>query len=232
MPEPVASDIDPEFLTDEIRSIIKLKKRTDDQASLLADAKRKSLSAGAKSHVRSLAREAIYGYEPADLNTRPILKGRLVEHSCIDLLSRLTGRPLTKNTERRTNGIITGECDVFDHELSMGRDIKAPYSVATMPISIEDCFDSIYFYQMQGYMILWDADTWSVDYVLVDTPPECLGNEPIHLHAVTHIPEHLRVTSWVVQKDKAIESLIIDKVSAARRYYKRVINDFDRTHIL
>jgi hypothetical protein len=148
------------------------------------------------------------------------------------MLARLTGRPLVKNAERRTNGLISGECDIFDAPILHGRDVKAPYSLESMPIVLADAFDSGYFYQMQGYMILWGARTWSVDYLLVDTPEDLIGFEPPSLHFVSHIPEHLRWTSWPVDRDDEVESLILDKVAAARRYYREVMNEFDRTHTL
>ena len=230
MAEPLNADIDPQYLTEELQAIIAKTKRSDTEKDLLAEARRKSLSAGGKSHVRELVREAVYGYEPADVNTYPIQKGRQVEGACIEMLSRLTGRPLVKNTERRTNGLISGECDVWDAPIRHGRDIKAPYSMASMPIVLADCYDSGYEYQMQGYNILWDAEAWSVDYLLVSTPEELIGYEPPSLHYVDHIPEPLRWTTWVVKRDRALESLITDKVLAARRYYRQVLNDFDRTH--
>jgi len=233
MAEPLNADIDPEYMTEELRGIIAKTKRTEEEKSMLGEARRKSLSAGGKAHVRELVREDVYSYEPAEINTRPILKGRQVEEPvCIPMLSRLTGRPLVKNTERRSNGLITGECDIFDAPMRHGRDVKAPYSMATMPIVLADCYDSGYEWQMQGYNILWDAERWSVDYVLVSTPEELVGYEPPSLHYVDHIPEHMRWTTWTVQRDRGLESLIVDKVLAARRYYRKVLNDFDRTHQL
>ena len=231
MAEPLNADIDPEYLTAELQDIIGRTKRSDSEKALLGEARRKSLSAGGKTHVRELLREAVYGFEPADIETRPILKGRQVEEPvCIPMLARLTGRPLAKNTERRSNGLITGECDVWDAPLRHGRDIKAPYSMATMPIVLADCYDSGYEWQMQGYNILWDALQWSVDYLLVSTPDELVGYEPPSLHYVDHIPEHLRWTTWLVQRDRAVESLIVDKVLAARRYFRQALNEFDRHH--
>jgi hypothetical protein len=230
MAEPQNADIDPEYLTPEVLSIVSRTKRSEDEKSVLAEVRRKSLSAGGKTHVRELLREAIYGFEPAELATRPILKGRAVEQACIEMLSRLTGRPLVKNTERRTNGLISGECDIFDAPIRHGRDVKAPYSMANMPIVLDDCYDSGYEWQMQGYEILWDADTWSVDYLLVNTPEELIGIEPMSLHIVDHIDERHRWTSWFVHRNPTKASLIEDKVLAARRYYRRMLNEFDRTH--
>lgn len=230
MAKPENADIDAEYMTSELAGIIAKTKRTDSEKSVLDEARRKSLSAGGKTHVRDLLREALYGFEPADIDTRPILKGRQVEVACIEMLARLTGRPLVKNTERRTNGVISGECDVWDAGIRHGRDIKAPYSMATMPIALADCYDSGYEWQMQGYTILWDAESWSVDYMLVSTPDDLVGYEPPSLHYVDHIPEHMRWTTWLVERDRKAEALILDKVQAARRYYRQVLNDFDRTH--
>ena len=230
MAKPENADIWPDLVTPEIGEIMRKTKRSDDEKALLEEARRKSLSAGGKSHVRELVREAVFGFEPAEIETRPIQKGRRVEEECISVLSRLLGRPLAKNTERKSNGLITGEADLFETAIRHGRDIKAPYSMESMPIALADAYDSGYYYQMQGYEILWDADTWSVDYLLVNTPEDLIGLEPQSLHYVDHIPEHLRWTSWLVKRDRAVQSLIEDKVIAARRYYREVLNEFDRTH--
>jgi len=232
MAKPENADLDPAHMTPEVAAIIAKTKRTDEEKSVLEDVRRKSLSAGGKTHVRELLREDLYGFVPAEINTRPILKGREVEGECIELLARLTGRPLVKNTKRRDNGLISGECDIFDAPIRHGRDVKAPYSMASMPIALADCYDSGYEWQMQGYEILWDAETWSVDYLLVSTPEDLIGIEPAALHYVDHLPEHLRWTTWPVARDRRLEALILDKVLAARRYYAQVLNDFDRTHRL
>jgi hypothetical protein len=231
MAKPENADLFPDLVTPDVDAILRKTKRTDEEKSVLDEVRRKSLSAGGRTHVRELVREAVYGFEPAEIHTRPILKGQQVEEPvCLPMLARLTGRPLVKNTERRTNGLISGECDIFDAELRHGRDIKAPYSMESMPIVLADCYDSGYEYQMQGYEILWDADTWSVDYLLVNTPEELIGLEPASLHYVDHIPEALRWTSWLVKRNRALQSLIEDKVIAARRYYREVLNEFDRMH--
>jgi hypothetical protein len=232
MAKPENPDLDPEYLTPEVQGIISRTKRSDEEKSVLEEVRRKSLSAGGKTHVRELVREAVYGFEPAEIQTRPIMKGRAVEGQCIEMLARLTGRPLVKNKERRNNGLISGECDIWDAELRRGRDVKAPYSMETMPIVLADCYDSGYEWQMRGYSVLWDADAWSVDYMLVSTPDEFIGFEPAHLHFVDHIAERHRWTTWTVQREKALEALIFDKVAAARRYYRLVLNEFDRTHSL
>lgn len=230
MAKPENADLDQAYVTPEVQAVIAKTKRTDAEKALLDHARRHSLSAGGKTHVRELLREDIYGFTPSEIQTRPVLKGIAVEQQCIDMLARLTGRPLVKNKERRVGCHISGECDIFDAELRKGRDVKAPYSMETMPIALADCFDSYYEWQMRGYMMLWDAESWSVDYVLVSTPDDLIGIEPPDLHFVDHIPEHLRVTSWELRRDYPVEDLIVDKVEAARRYYRQIAFEFERTH--
>lgn len=188
------------------------------------------LSAGAKTYIRELASQEIFGVV-FDVSSKQMDKGLSVEGESIALLNQVRGLSLVKNNERRTNDFITGECDVFDIERKRGHDIKSSWSMATFPILPADCEDSLYEWQMRGYMWLWDADEWSVDYCLVNTPDELLGRyEPIDLHTVDHIPPHMRVTSWTVKRDREKESQMAEKVKAARAYMAHVFAEFDQTH--
>ena len=82
MAKPENADLDPVHVTPEVMAIIAKTKRSEEEKSVLEEVRRKSLSAGGKTHVRKLVREAIYGYEPGEIETRPILKGRAVESDC------------------------------------------------------------------------------------------------------------------------------------------------------
>ena len=98
-------------------------------------------------------------------------KGIDCEQASIDLLNTAEFRfskPYIKNTERKSNDWITGECDIYDPESRLIRDIKTSWSMYTFPLFDTECKD--YEWQMRGYMWLWDCDTASVDYCLVDTP--------------------------------------------------------------
>lgn len=187
------------------------------------------LSVGAKTYIRELVAQDIFSVE-FEASSKQMEKGIACEPESIGLLNRVRGLRLTKNTERKTNAWLTGECDIYDAERSRGHDLKTSWSIATFPITTADCEDKLYFYQMQGYMDLWGADEWSVDYALVDTPERLIGYEPLQLHLVSHIPEHLRLTSWVVKRDQAVIDLMHTKVEHARAYYREVLREFDRTH--
>lgn len=200
---------------------------------LMTEPKSKSegvLSVGAKTYIRSLVAQEIFGVD-FEFSSKETEKGIVCEPEAIALLNRVRGLSLEKNTERKSNEWITGEADLYDPGSRRGHDIKCSWSVATFPITTIDCEDKLYEWQMRGYMWLWDADSWSVDYALVSTPPELSKWEPETMHFVDHIPEHLRLTSWVITRDADKETAMIEKIKAAREYYGYVLEEFAFTHV-
>mgnify|MGYP003493528965 FL=1 len=189
------------------------------------------LSVGAKTYIRELAAQEIFGVDFV-VSSKAIEKGIECESDSIDLLNTVRGLSLEKNTERRSNDFITGECDLFDEQTRRGHDIKTSWPIATFPIVVSDCEDKLYEFQMRGYMALWDADEWEVNYCLVDTPDRLIGFDPMELHFVSNIPERMRITTWTVKRDMEKEAAIFEKVKHAREYFKQVIAEFDQTHAL
>ncbi len=206
--------------------------RASSIGKLMTEPKTKSegpLSVGAKTFIRELAAQEILGVDFI-VSSKQMTKGIECEETAIQLLNNVRGIWLTKNTERRTKHGITGECDLYNHTESRGHDIKCSWSAATFPILPMDCVNSTYEWQMRAYMCLWQANEWSVDYVLVDTPAHLIGYEPISLHQFWHIPEHHRITSWLITRDAEKEQRMIEKVGHAREYFSQVIQDFNETH--
>ena len=187
------------------------------------------LSVGARTFIRSLVAQDIFGIN-FEISSRPMEKGILCEQEGIELVNRVRGLSLAKNTKRIRDDFITGECDLWDEPRREGRDIKCAWSAATFPILPDDAFDREYEWQMRAYMRLWDAPRWHVDYVLISTPPHLIGFEPIAMHFFDHLPEAHRVTTWTVERDAELEARMIEKVSAAREYYAQVVAEFDATH--
>lgn len=188
-----------------------------------------ALSIGAKTYIRELAQQEILGIE-FEFSSKEIEKGLECEQQSIDMLNRVRGLSLAKNSERRSNGLITGECDLYDPSKKKGYDLKTSWSAKTFPGWVVDCEDKLYEWQCRGYMSLWDADEWSVAYALVDTPERLIGYEPLQMHVVSHIPEHMRLTEWTIKRDASKEALIREKVEAAQAYYKEVIVEFEEIH--
>ena len=209
-----------------------MKFRCSSLGKLMTEPRSKSegpLSVGAKTYIRELAAQEIFGVE-FEISSKQIEKGIEVEGDSIDLLNSVRGLSLVKNVERRSNDFITGECDLFDAEAKRGHDIKSSWSIATFPITVADCEDKLYEWQMRGYMALWDAEEWEVNYCLVDTPERLIAFEPMDLHVVSHLPEWMRVTTWTIKRDLEKEAAIFEKVKAANEYMKLVLQEFDQTH--
>jgi hypothetical protein len=75
------------------------------------------------------------------------------------------------------------------------------------------------------------VDRWEVNYAMVNTPEELLGQyEPQQLHLVEHIPEHMRLTTWAIERDRALEAQMDVKLELARAYYAQCIAEFAATH--
>lgn len=209
--------------------------RCSSLGKIMTEAKSKKpeeLSVGAKTHIRELAAEDILGIE-FEVGSKEMEKGIRCEGDSLALLNRVLGLELTKNTERRDDGFITGEADLFNAPRRAGFDLKTAWSAATFPIIADDIGGSqrsLYEWQCRGYMKLWDADEWSVAYALVNTPEDLIRYEPPSLHFFDHIPEHMRLTLWTIKRDKALEELMAVKVRAARAYYAEVVAEFHDTH--
>ena len=209
-----------------------MKFRCSSLGKLMTEPRSKSegvLSVGAKTYIRELAAQEIFGVDFV-VSSKQMEKGIEAEGDSIDLLNSVRGLSLVKNTERRSNEFITGECDLFDAGTKRGHDIKTSWSIATFPITVADCEDKLYEWQMRGYMALWDADEWEVNYCLVDTPERLIAFEPMDLHVVSHLPEWMRVTTWTIKRDLEKESAIYEKVKAANEYMNLVLQEFDQTH--
>jgi hypothetical protein len=209
-----------------------IKFRCSSIGKLMTEPKTKAegiLSVGAKTYIRELAQQEILGVE-FEFSSKETAKGIQLEGEAIELLNRVRGLNLAKNTERKTNDWITGECDLFDAPRNRGHDLKVSWSAKTFPGWEVDCADKLYEWQMRGYMWLWDASEWEVNYALLDTPDALIGFEPLALHVVSHLPEHLRLTSWQIKRDKALEELMAARIEAARTYHQRVIEGFAEEH--
>lgn len=189
------------------------------------------LSVGAKTYIRELAAQEIFGVE-FEFSSKETEKGIEVEDKSIALLNRVRGLQLIKNTQRLDNGIITGECDLFDKPRRRGHDLKSSWSIKTFPGWVADCENKLYEWQMRGYMALYDAGEWEVNYALVNTPERLIGYEPLQLHIVEHIPEWMRLTTWTIERDLAKEAQMMERCMLAREYMKEVLREFDQYHTL
>lgn len=176
------------------------------------------LSETAKEIIQDQVRSEYYGVRK-EIYTKPMQKGIECEQQSIDLLNLVFFADYVKNTEKRSNEWISGECDIYDKQSSLIRDIKTSWSMYTFPLFDDKCD---YEWQMRGYMMLWDCDTASVDFCLVDTPEHLIGYEQRDIHIVNHIDPFKRVKSFVFERDLDKEQQIIERCEQAVEHYQQL----------
>lgn len=192
-------------------------------------AKAEALSVGAKTYIRELALQDIFGVE-FEVSSKEMEKGIEVEDQSIALVNEVRGLSLTKYAGRITRDGLTGEPDCIDRTHNRGHDVKSCWSIKSFRAFAIDCADSLYEWQARAYMALYDVDRYEVNYCMVDTPERLIGYEPMQLHLVSHIPAHLRLTTLEIDRDAALEARIFEKIQHASDYYREVIAEFDRAH--
>jgi len=196
---------------------------------IMTDPKSKDepLSAGAKTEIEKLAKQLVYGYDEI-VTSKYMDKGIQVEDKAIELYNSVFFTDHKKNTERKTNDWITGECDIFAQDKII--DIKSSWSLATFPATSRAGQDKLYEWQGRAYMWLWDVDLFEIAYCLVNTPDDLIGWEDQSLHYVDHIAEPLRVTRVQYKRDRELEAKIQTRVDAANKYMDEIVQQIAAEH--
>ncbi len=159
-----------------------------------------------------------------DISSKYIEKGLAVEDDSIALYSDVCGEFFVKNEERRENEYITGTPDIAPK----GRiiDVKSSWDIFTF--SKADLTKS-YYWQLMGYMWLWQMPRAELVYCLVNAPEDMIQDE-------------LRRLSWkmmmidtedpVFQAAEKVlrHNMIFDDIPPEKRVKKFVV-DFDEQEI-
>lgn len=196
---------------------------------IMTDAKEKNeaLSKGAKTVLEKMAKEFVYSYNEV-ISGKYMDKGIIVEDESIELYNRVFFTDYKKNTERRTNDWVTGECDIFTGSKII--DIKSSWSLPTFPATRTAGMDKGYEWQLRAYMMLWNVDYSELAYCMVNTPDELIKFEQEELHYVDAIDEALRVTIVPYERDRDLEEKIKFKVDAARQYLAQIVEEIKSQH--
>lgn len=189
--------------------------------------KGEALSVGAKTEIMSMAKQLVYGYTET-FSSRETEKGTRVESDSLALYNSVFFTGHVKNTERKTNDWVTGECDVDTGSKII--DLKSSWSLKTFNATSEDCKDKAYEWQGRVYMWLWDREEFENAFCMVSTPPELIGYEAEDLHYVDEIPEVLRVTRVQYSRDRELEGRIKAKVEAANAYLEQAVKQIADDH--
>lgn len=216
----------------------KLKVRCSSLSKIMSEPREKSkkneLSETAKASVREMLRYDMFGFQKFD-GSKETEKGHICEQAGIELAGAVRFLDLAKNTERRENEYISGECDVYAPELNLIIDIKNSWDIGTHPFFREEALDKAkkagYDWQMQGYMWLWDCEEAHIDFCLFPTPPELIStweNPFKYVDLVNDIPQQQRITTVVIKRDDALIEKIKERVTLAQSYYEQLFDELSR----
>ncbi|HHF3737476.1 TPA: translocation protein TolB precursor [Haemophilus influenzae] len=189
------------------------------------------ISATAKSAVRKIVKFDLFGYRDFEGN-KYTEKGIALEEQAIKLSGRKRGLPLKKNTERRENDWITGECDIYVPSRKLIIDTKCSWDIGSHPFFADEAEEKAkkagYDAQMQGYMRLWDCDEAHIDFILLPTPYDQLSSydDPTrYIDLVEQIPQEKRITTVTIKRDEKVIEKIKERVEIAQEYYQQLIQE-------
>jgi hypothetical protein len=184
--------------------------------------KGETLSQGAKTYIRKIAKEDFFGYN-TELDNKFINKGKDQEQDSIDLINLVRFTNYQKNTNRVDNEWLTGECDILLDDKII--DVKTSWSLETWPATPGEAHDSEYEWQGRAYMMLYDKPQFELSFCMVTTKDEFLNQwENLSIHRVDHIAPEKRITSVIYERDLEKEQMIRDKCIFASEYYSQYIN--------
>lgn len=188
----------------------------------------------AKAAMLESARETMFGVRKSLDDVRCIQKGKLCEDAGIELYNSVFLYDLRKvdSSERRSNGIITGEPDLIAASSWKGVDIKIAWSLLSFPLTAEQAAKNDYEWQARGYMCLFDLPAWEIAYCAIDTPDEILKpwDDPAGHVIDPSIPAHHRITIARFKRDAEIEAEMLRKCAAANAWIENAIKEFAITH--
>lgn len=208
-----------------------------------------NLSEGAKTHLIDIYVSNKYGRQ-SDVQNKYITKGLLVEEESITLYSRYKKQYFKKNERHLSNDFIKGTPDLFTgleiSEADTIIDVKSSWDIFTFFRVKTKSINSLYWWQLQGYMALTGARSATLAYCLVNIPDVLIADEKRKLMwkmgcatdespefkeaceeldkllRYDDIPLNEKVIEFNVERDDdAIESLY-SKIEKARNYLNSI----------
>ena len=206
---------------------------------LIGDGRSKAaaISDTAKSAIRDIVKEDLYGFRSFTGN-QYTQKGNLLEDLAIEMSGKMRLRNYQKHVGRVENELITGECDVLDLKNKLIIDTKCTWDIGTHPFFADEAMEKVkkagYDVQMQAYMWLYGCDVANIDFWLFPCPPELLnGWDDIDqlVHLVEKIDIRERKTTVTIERDEAVIQKIKDKVPHCQEYYAKLFAERSKVKV-
>lgn len=184
----------------------------------MASPDKASLPVGAITELDKLISQKLINWQD-DFDFFTLEKGRQCENDSIELYNEIHDTFYVKNTERVTQGLLTGECDLLDSKESLVIDIKTAYSKKTYPLFMK--LSSLYEWQLRAYMHLYDVNQAELAYCLVNTPTELINRrDPEHWHNVDDVPLKLRVSTLRIKRSEEKEHQLLNRLELCNKYIR------------
>lgn len=215
------------------------------------------LSDTTKTYLKEVYMFHKYGKESVGGSERSkyTIKGRSVEDESIAMLSRIDNSQYSKNENRYTNEYLTGEPDIIVTDESglpsKIIDIKSSWDGASLLSNIGKPLNSLYYWQVHGYMALTGAKEAEVAYCLVNMPEEIINGEKKRIYYAMNpateenadfkrvvnklinnmtfdeIPIKERVVRFAIPRDEAVIQSIYTRVNECRNW----LAEFEKIHL-
>lgn len=135
------------------------------------------LPQGAKTYCKKWLNETVFGRRPI-IKSKYIDKGNATEEDGFTLMClQMNLGMVYKNSERRSNDFLVGECDLDHEKTNAVYDNKSSYELDTFPLWETKIPSPEYETQIRCYMELWDRPSGVVVYTLNDLPLDMLARE-------------------------------------------------------
>lgn len=203
----------------------------------------KGLGATGEGYVEEFTKSLWCGYRP-EFSSKYTEKGTCQEDIGIKLVADVYGLGwLSKNTERKRNEWVNGECDL--NLANCLRDIKCPWNAHTFPFFAQEIPTKGYEWQAQTYMFLWEKEQYFLDYCLVDAPDHVIDREYWSNHKKLeikgdevdedlynevrkkmiheHLPAEERVKTFEIKRNDLMIKKIIERVELGRIYQEKLL---------
>tara|TARA_A100000171_G_scaffold6311_1_gene4907 strand:+ start:264 stop:1448 length:1185 start_codon:yes stop_codon:yes gene_type:complete len=132
------------------------------------------LTVGAKNKLQEVFWNTITG-RSNQLEVKYLDKGIICEDKTIQLYEKVTGGIFLKNKTRKQNDYFNGECD--NRQGGVIRDVKTSWEYNSFPANEDEIPSSLYEWQLDAYMDLYEMKEAELIYGLVDTPFKLINDE-------------------------------------------------------
>ncbi len=191
------------------------------EPKLKADKDAGNLSEGAKTHVVDVFTQWKYKRNE-ELYSKHIEKGNEMEEDAITLVSVLTDIFHKKNEETLSNEWISGTPDLFIGESIQNADFiedtKCSWDVFTFNRTKHKKLNDLYYWQMQGYMMLTGAKEARLRYCLLNATDDLIRDELRKLGYAMRLIEFEETPEYIKRAAMVERNMIYDLPAFRSRY--------------